>query len=100
LQKLIQAATKLYEAGNVGNPTYIISDKLGLAIAKRSILDFVFETWGKLIGAKKLEAVAIRNIGKSADFSIPGKMSHTSFVRGNPGWKGDRLVTFPIRGGA
>jgi hypothetical protein len=80
LQELIQAATEIKEAGSVDIPTYRISDKLGLAIAKRSFLEFVFEKWGKLIGASKLERLAVRNVGRIVDFSIPGRMSGTTFV--------------------
>ena len=38
---------------------------LGLAVAKSSILDFVLEKWGKIIGAKKLKQLAIQNLGPS-----------------------------------
>jgi len=48
---------------------YHISDRLGLAIAKKSILRYFLEKWGGIIGAKTLEAVAVRKIGPRVDLS-------------------------------
>lgn len=42
---------------------FSVSDKLGLATAKQSFLEFVFDKWGKFIGAKTLAHLAVRNIG-------------------------------------
>jgi hypothetical protein len=63
LQSLIQVAQDLRTRGEVFNPTITISDRLGIAIARQSFLNFVFAKWGKIIGADKLEALATRNIG-------------------------------------
>lgn len=41
---------------------YAISDELGVAIAKKSILDFFFDKFGKVIGAKRLATLATRNL--------------------------------------
>jgi len=44
-----------------------ISDRLGVATAKTSFLDFILRKWGEVIGAKKLKAIAVRNIGPNID---------------------------------
>jgi len=49
-----------------------ISDKLGLATAKQSIIDFILKRWGEVIGAKKLKAIATRNIGPDVNlYDLP-----------------------------
>jgi hypothetical protein len=55
----------------VGNPgvVFSMSNRLGLAIAKTSMLDFILEKWGKVIGAKSLKQVAMRNLGSPISFS-------------------------------
>jgi hypothetical protein len=40
-----------------------MSDRLGLATAKKSLLDYIFRKWGELIRARKLQAAALRNMG-------------------------------------
>lgn len=40
-----------------------ISDRLGLLIARKSLVEFFLKTWGKIIGADRIEAVVIQNIG-------------------------------------
>ncbi len=74
LQSIISAAEDVREAGR--NPSngvvFSISDKLGLATAQQSFLDFIFDKWGKIIGAKKLAAVAVRNIGPVVDLEKLG----------------------------
>ena len=40
-----------------------ISDKLGLAYAKESILDYLLDKWGTVIGARRLASLAVRSIG-------------------------------------
>jgi hypothetical protein len=42
---------------------FSVSDKLGLATAKQSFLEYVFDKWGKFIGAKTLKHLATRNVG-------------------------------------
>jgi hypothetical protein len=66
LQTIIDAAESVRTAhgqlscdGNV----FAISDRLGLASAKRSFLTFVLEKFGAIIGARKLEALTVRNLG-------------------------------------
>jgi hypothetical protein len=65
LQSLIETAeeTKRSAGAEGPGPVFTISDKLAIAIAKESLLDFIFEKWGKLIGAKRMSALAVRNIG-------------------------------------
>ncbi|MFZ3091252.1 MAG: hypothetical protein WA240_11595 [Nitrospirota bacterium] len=49
------------------SPVFKISDRLGVAVAKQSLLDFLLDKWGKIIGAKRLKAIAIRSIGPNVD---------------------------------
>jgi hypothetical protein len=66
LQSIIQAAERVRESA-IEIPgegvVFSISDKLGLATAKKSFLDFIYKKLGDIIGAKKLQAVAVRSIG-------------------------------------
>jgi hypothetical protein len=41
-----------------------MSDKLGIAITKNSILNFILEKFGKIIGAKKLKDLAVKDLGQ------------------------------------
>jgi len=76
LQSIIRAAEEVRasvagddEAGVV----FSISDTLGLATAKKSVLDFIYEKWGSIIGARRLAALTVRNLGpmvKLEDLSI------------------------------
>jgi hypothetical protein len=66
LQSVIDAARKVREASpdtGTEEVVFSISDRLGLATAKKSLLDFFFKKWGEVIGAKKLQALAVRNLG-------------------------------------
>src|SRR2546425_785591 len=65
LQSVIDAAERVkgHSKGTTSSAVFSISDRLGLAIAGRSILDFIYEKWGKIIGAKQLDAVAVRKLG-------------------------------------
>ena len=40
-----------------------VSDKLGLAYARESFLDYLFDRWGKVIGARRLARMAVRSSG-------------------------------------
>jgi hypothetical protein len=64
-QGLIDATERVRQAAGRGGHGLVerISDRLGLAIGKASLIDYVLETWGKIIGAPKLLAVATRRIG-------------------------------------
>jgi hypothetical protein len=66
LQAVIEAAEQVRHDAVLlqdGGLVFAISDKLGLAIAKKSLLDAFLEKFGKILGAKKLAAVAVRRIG-------------------------------------
>ena len=66
LQSIIDTAEEVRAAatnGETGGFVFSISDRLGLATAKNSILDFILEKWGKIIGGKKLRTLAVRNLG-------------------------------------
>jgi hypothetical protein len=69
LETLIDATNDLRSVKSGDSITFRISDKLGLAVARQSILEFLLEKWGKLIGAKKLEILATRNIGPRVDLA-------------------------------
>ena len=66
LQSIIEVAESLHERGDNQSPVYSISDKLGIATAKRSFLDFILKKWGGIIGADKLAPLAVRNLGPAA----------------------------------
>ena len=63
LQSIIDAAAEVQRNPGPHGPVFSLSDKLGLVMAKRSLLDTFLEKFGALIGAKKLAAVAVRNLG-------------------------------------
>ena len=46
-----------------------LSDRLGLGIAKQSLLEFVLEKWGKVIGAGKLASLAVRDLGPEVNLA-------------------------------
>lgn len=77
LQSIIEAAARVRQSAadleSVG-AVFSMSDRLGLATAKKSILNYFFRKWGEVIGAKRLQAVAVRNIGprvKLRDLPLP-----------------------------
>jgi hypothetical protein len=74
LQSIIQAAKDVTDAGRnpEGGVVFAISDKLGLATAQQSFLDYILDKWGKIIGARKLAAVTTRNIGPVVDLNSLG----------------------------
>jgi len=70
LEGLLQAAEEIRTDGSLNSRVVIrISDKLGLATAKRSILHFVLEKWGKIIGANSLVELATRRVGPVVDLA-------------------------------
>ncbi len=72
LQSIIEVAEDIRTSsgrGSTGSVVFSISDRLGLAIAQQSLLDFIMEKWGKIIGARSLAAVAVRNLGPKLDLA-------------------------------
>lgn len=63
LQTVVDAAESLKKGPEAQSPVYAISDKLGLAIAKESLLDWFLKKWGEAFGADRLASVAVRNLG-------------------------------------
>ena len=64
LQSIVEAAEAVRSSqGNAGSAVFSISDRLGVAIAKKSIIGFFLEMWGKLIGAKEMAGLAVRSLG-------------------------------------
>jgi len=69
LQDLIGAADAVQLALGVKSPVFSISDRLGLAYAKESLLDFILTKWGEIIGAKKIADLAVQRIGPTVDLA-------------------------------
>jgi len=70
LEGLLQAAEGIRDDASSDSSAVIrISDKLGLAVAKRSILDFVLDKWGKIIGGSSLVPLAVRRAGSVVDLA-------------------------------
>ena len=67
LQAIIETSREL-RMGASDLPTVAgISDRLGLAIARKSILDYILDTWAKAIGGSRLREIATRRIGSNVD---------------------------------
>ncbi len=71
LQSLIDTAASVAESRAAGSDGHVfsISDKLGLAVARASILEFILKKLGEVIGAKKLASLAVRDIGPKVDLA-------------------------------
>jgi hypothetical protein len=70
LESIIAAAQAVKDDVHRATATgtvFAISDRLGIAIAKDSILNFILEKWGKIIGARKLKELAVTNLGPSLE---------------------------------
>ena len=72
LQDIIAAAHKLSAGEPKGHveeagAVYKISDELGILYGKESILDWILDKWGKIIGARRLRDLAVRNIGPEVE---------------------------------
>ncbi|MGZ9132899.1 MAG: hypothetical protein ACXW35_10080, partial [Nitrospira sp.] len=65
LATLIEAAERVKGdrvAAGSERVVFQMSDRLGLAISGRSLLDYFLSTWGKIIGAATIETVLTRNL--------------------------------------
>jgi hypothetical protein len=69
LEGLIAAAETIRSSGAAGSAVLRISDQLGLASAKQSLLDFVLDKWGKVFGATKLAELVTRDVGPTIDLA-------------------------------
>jgi hypothetical protein len=70
LEALLQSAEDIRKDAALRASAVIrISDRLGLATAKRSALRFVLDKWGKIIGANSLAALATRRVGPAVDLA-------------------------------
>lgn len=64
LGDFLQAIIETSERAQRDRGTVVqVSDSLGLAFAGNSMLDFILEKWGKLLGAGTLRHLATRNLG-------------------------------------
>jgi hypothetical protein len=62
LQAVIDTARGA-KADRGASSVFELSDRLGLAVAKQSLLDWFLDRLGRPFGGKKLSALAIRNLG-------------------------------------
>ena len=67
LQSLIDTVDLVREhvGKDASNVVERISDKLGLAVGKASLTEYLIEKWGRVIGAPKLLALATGHIGRA-----------------------------------
>lgn len=85
LQAIIEAADAIRSTATQtsGGITFAISDRLGVATAKRSFLTFVLEKFGAAIGATKMANFAIRNLGPAVrveSLTLQATSASESFV--------------------
>jgi hypothetical protein len=70
LEDLTLAASRVRDEASLDTSVvYRMSDQLGLATARQSVLDFVLDKWGKIIGAASLLPLATRRIGPAVDLA-------------------------------
>ncbi|SRR6266851_8185856 len=70
VQHLIDAANEVRKEANTDFSAVLrVSDKVGLATAKQSALNFVLRKWGAIIGASALLPLATRRIGPAVDLA-------------------------------
>ena len=70
LQSIIQVAAEMADSGafqDSGAKVVRISDRLGLATAKESIVTFVLQKWASVVGGDRLADIAVRNLGPKLD---------------------------------
>jgi hypothetical protein len=65
LQAVVSTAeeARSLTTGNEASPVFRISDQLGVLFAKESLLDFILDKFGKFLGARRLSAMTVRNLG-------------------------------------
>jgi hypothetical protein len=58
-------ALELLKAQGRGDPgaAFTLSDRLGLAVARKSLLELFVDRWDSLLGAGKLAGLAVRSLG-------------------------------------
>jgi len=81
LESIIKAAEEA-EKSLSGNDAYgvvhSISDQVGLVVAKESILNFFLETMGYIIGASKIQGLAVKYLGPNlTDKELSSKIKET-----------------------
>jgi hypothetical protein len=79
LQGVIEAAETIQreqKTGKLASATCAISDKLGLAFARESLLDFFLEKLGTVIGAKSLRRLAVRKVGPAVHLDSLSSVKH------------------------
>jgi hypothetical protein len=62
IQTLVRVAEEVRASASTSSPVWRISDRLRLVYARQSILDTLFEKWGRWIGAGGLQAFAVRHL--------------------------------------
>jgi hypothetical protein len=69
LQGLLDATAAVRSNARETGGAVAISDRLGLAVARKSFLDFVLQSWRKAIGARQLLPLCVQNIGPVVDLA-------------------------------
>jgi hypothetical protein len=69
LQSLIEAAEAVRATAPRDGVSFRISDRLQLASAKQSLLDFFLDTWAKAIGGAKVRDLVTRGVGPKLDLA-------------------------------
>ena len=69
MQSIIKACENVRTSLSDALMVASISDILGLAIAKKSILDYVMDTWGKIVGGAKLREIVTQRIERAVNLS-------------------------------
>jgi hypothetical protein len=66
---LLQAVQDIRNEDHTLSTTTIVSIRLGLATARRSLIDYLLERWGKIVGAASLVALTPRRIAPEVDLA-------------------------------
>jgi hypothetical protein len=64
LQSMLDAIAGLRSQGRADfGAGFLLSEALGLAVARKSLLDWLFAGWGAFLGARNLADLAVRDLG-------------------------------------
>jgi len=75
LQAILSTADEIRQATGEGSTGGVvqISNKLGLAVARKSIIEYILDKWGKILGGKKLANLATKSLGPTVRLEeLPG----------------------------
>ncbi|HYD81278.1 MAG TPA: hypothetical protein VEC06_15840 [Paucimonas sp.] len=69
LQGLIDVTEAVRSSSPTGGSVIHISNRLGLAFAKQSFVEFVLNKWGGFVGANRLAEFVTQNVGSTVDLA-------------------------------